>query len=254
MEAVVTTAPSGDPAEADDLARRFGLRAEPRSGRTLAHVLADAGAPVLVLAQRRADLYLGTAVFRASVGMAYLRVLRARKGEIDPLVAAADLRPGDRVVDATLGLGGDALVAAHATQAEVIGLEADGLLGAFVQSGLRRLPRHAREPGALVRVLHADHRSWLRAQPAGAFDVVLLDPMFRRAGDAGPLFDLLRRRAEHAPLAPETLREAQRVARRGVLVKDAAPGDELRRLGLTPRMTRRSAAIAFGWAPALGRE
>ncbi len=252
MHAIVTTAPSGDPAEAEELAQRFGLRAETRAARTLSSVLEEAaGAPVLLLASRRADLHAGGRVFRATAGMAFLRMLRTRKGEIDPLVAAAGLRPGDRVLDATLGLGGDALVAAQATGVPVLGLEKDGLLAAFTQAGLRRLPGHGAEPGRLVNVMRADHRSFLREQPARAFDVVLLDPMFRRAGEAAPLFDLLRARAEHDALAPETLRLAQRVARRGVLVKDAAPGFELGRLGLVPRVTRRSAAIAFGWAPAL---
>jgi hypothetical protein len=247
---MVTTAPSGAFAEARELAERFGLRAVERAGRPLAVLIAE-GAPVLVLARRSADLYEGGRVFRASAGMAFLRVLRACKGEEDPLVAAAGLRAGDRVLDATLGLAGDALVAAHATSARVVGLETDGLLAAFTQAGLRRLRKHGREPGKLVEVVRADHRQFLRAQPSASFDVVLLDPMFRRAGGAGPAFDLLRAHAEHAPLDPMTLHEARRVARRGVLVKDAAAGLELGRLGLVPRLTRRSAAIAFGWADSL---
>ncbi len=252
MQGIVTTAPSGDLAEAHELADRFGLRAEHRAGRSVAAVLSEArGAPVLVLAGRRADLYEGGRVFRASVGMAFLRVLRMRRGEVDPLPAAAELRAGDRVLDATLGLGGDALVAAQATGERVIGLEKDGLLAAFTQAGLRRLQKHGREPGRLIDVRCADHRDFLQAQPDCSFDVVLLDPMFRRAGDAGPLFDLLRTHAEHARLDAETLREARRVARRGVLVKDAASGLELGRLGLVPKLTRRSAAIAFGWADSL---
>jgi len=251
-DALTTTAPSGDPAEARELAERFGLRAEPRGGKSLVQLLADAnGAPVLVLAARRADLYGHGRAYRASVGMAYLRVLRAAKGETDPLVAQAELRPGDSVLDATLGLGGDALVSAHATGARVVGLESHPLVAAFTQAALRRLPKHGLDPGRLVHVIRADHRAWLKHQPTGAFDVVLLDPMFRRAGEAGPLFELLRTYAEHTALAPETLREAQRVARRGVLVKDSARGEELRRLGLAPRPSRRSAAIAFGWAPAV---
>jgi len=247
-DALITTAPSGDPAEARELAERFGLRSEPREGRTLAQLLRKS--PVLVLGARRADLYADARAYRASVGMAYLRVLRAAKGETDPLVAHAELRPGDSVLDATLGLGGDALVSAHATGGRVVGLESDPLIAAFTQAALRRLPKHGRDPGSLVHVIRADHRAWLKHQPTGAFDVVLLDPMFRRAGEAGPLFELLRTCAEHTPLSPETLREAQRVARRGVLVKDSARGEELRRLGLVPRVHRRSAAIAFGWAPA----
>ncbi|MGZ6125461.1 MAG: class I SAM-dependent methyltransferase [Myxococcales bacterium] len=251
MDGLVTTAPSGDPAEARELAARFGLRAEPRSGRALSALLAASnGAPVLVLAARRADLHERGRVFRATAGMALLRVLRARRGEADPLIAHAALRPGESVLDATLGLGGDALVAASVTGATVVGLEKDGVLAAFTQAALRRLPGHGGEPGRRVQVIRADHRTWLREQRDASFDVVLLDPMFRLPGEAAPLFELLRAHAEHAPLDLATLREAQRVARRGVLVKDAARGKELRRLGLVPLLTRRSAAIAFGWAPA----
>lgn len=253
VQGIVTTAPSGAPAEAEELAARFGLRAEAREEKPLSQVLASArGAPVLVLAARRADLYHRERAFRASAGMAFLRLLRARRGETDPLVAHAGLKAGESVLDATLGLGGDALVAAGVTGAPVLGLEKDGVLGAFTQAGLRRLPGHGREPGGLVQVVRADHRSFLREQPGRSFDVVLFDPMFRRPGDAGPLFELLRAHADHAPLDAETLREARRVARRGVLVKDSAQGDELRRLGLVPLLSRRSAAIAFGWAPAQG--
>jgi len=247
--AIVTTAASGDPTEAREIAEKFGLRAQERANRTLYQLLRDAnGAPVLVLARRRADLYEAGRVFRATAGMAFLRVLRAQKGEPDPL--ATWLRAGDEVLDATLGLGGDALVAAQITGARLVALERDGLLGAFSQATLRRLPGHGGEPARRIELRHADHREFLQRQPGNSFDVVLLDPMFRRAGDAGPLFELLRAHADHAPLEAATLREARRVARRGVLVKDAAQGEELQRLGLTSQRTRRSAAIAFGWAPA----
>jgi 16S rRNA (guanine1516-N2)-methyltransferase len=252
VQCIVTTAASGEAAEADELAARFGLRAEARAGRPLHRVLDDArGAPVLVLAARRADLYQRHRAFRASAGMALLRLLRARRGEQDPLVAAAGLRPGDRVLDATLGLGGDALLASQETAAKIVGVESSGLLAAFTQAALRRLPEAAREAGERIEVLRADHRAFLRAQSDGSFDVVLLDPMFRRAGEAAPLFELLRAHADHEPLAAATLREARRVARRGVLVKDAARGHELQRLGLAPLLSRRSAAIAFGWAGSL---
>lgn len=249
---IVTTAASGDAGEAAEIAARFGLLAQPRAGRALFQVLEDAKSlPVLVLAKTRADLYEHQRAYRATAGMAFLRLLRARRGEVDPLVAAAGLRPGDSVLDATLGLGGDALLAAQATGAKVVGLEQDGLVAAFTAAALRRLPGHGRAPGRLVEAVKADHRAWLQAQPSQSFDVVLFDPMFRKAGDAGPLFELLRAHASHDPLTPGTLAEARRVARRGVLVKDAAPGDELRKLGLVPQLSRRSAAICFGWATAL---
>ena len=49
VQGIVTTAPSGEFAEAEELAGRFGLRAEKREGRTLAALRGEAGgAPVLV--------------------------------------------------------------------------------------------------------------------------------------------------------------------------------------------------------------
>ena len=224
----------------------------PRRARTLREILEGLeDVPLLVLARGRADLYLRGRAFKASAGMAFLRVLRAHKGEVDPLVEVARLGPDDRVLDATLGLGGDALVAAQATRTEVVGLDKSALLCAFTQAGLRRLPGHGAGPGRDVTVLNADHREAFAALEPRSFDVVLLDPMFRSAGDSSPLFELVREHADHAPLDAATLLAARRVARRGVLVKDAAPGRELGRLGLRPLLSRRSAAIAFGWADAL---
>ncbi len=286
----VTTAPSGDEAEAEALAARFGLCFQQRRGRSIEALLRDAeGAPLLVLAALSAELHLPRAVsasgggpsapsqasdatarspaqqagdaaarqtFRASLGLATLRLQRALTGEVDPLVLAAKLAPGDRVLDATLGLGGDALLASFATRAPVVGLEQSPLLAAFTQVSLRRpggagpLLAAAREAGARVEVRCAEHGAALAALPSRSFDVVLFDPMFRLPSRASSLFGLVRALASDAPLTREVLREAQRVARRGVLVKDAAPGRELGRLGLAPLPSRRFPRIVFGWSDA----
>ncbi len=246
MRCLVTTAPSGSFEEARELAERFGLEAQRRADRVIPELVeAAGGAPVLVLSKARADLVHRGRAFRASVGMGFLRLVRARQGETDPLVRAAGLRAGDEVLDATLGLAGDALIAG------VIALEASPVLAAFVTAGLRRLLVPGRAAAGRIEVRCADHRAALREMPDRSVDVVLFDPMFRSAGESGALFDLVRTLAEHAPLAPETLREARRVARRGVLVKDAPPGHELARLGLVPLPSRRSPRIVFGWADAL---
>ena len=280
----ITTAPSGDEAEAQALAVRFGLAFRQRRGRSIEALLAEAGgAPLLVLAATSAELHLphspsapgppgdaaaeggaapsiegtGPRAFRASLGLASLRLQRALAGEVDPLVLAAKLVPGDLVLDATLGLGGDALLASYATRAPVLGLEESPLLAAFTQVSLRRpggvgpLLIAAREAGARIDVRCAEHGSVLAALASRSVDVVLLDPMFRLPSRASPLFGLVRALASSAPLTREVLREAQRVARRGVLVKDAAPGRELGRLGMSPLPSRRFPRIVFGWCDAL---
>jgi 16S rRNA (guanine1516-N2)-methyltransferase len=251
MRCLITTAPSGRFEEAEELAARFELTAAPRRDRTIPELVAAAeDAPVLILGKARADLVCRGRSYRASLGMAYLRLVRARKGAIDPLVKAAALKPGDEVLDATLGLAGDALVAAEATRTRVVGLEASAVLAAFVTAALRRIQPAGRAPADLVDVRCADHRAVLKEMPARSVDVVLFDPMFRTAAEAGALFEVVRQLGDPAPLTGETLREARRVARRGVLVKDAPPGMELARLGLKPLPSRRSPRIVFAWAAA----
>lgn len=263
----VTCAPSGELEEAQRIARRCGLRFVPRTGTLRALLLEACGTPVLVLGKEHAVLHFDLdtprggrrgneepAGFRLTPGMALLRLQRAVKGEVDPLVRFGGLRAGDRVLDLTLGLGGDALVAAQTTQAPVVGLESSAVLAACAMASLPRVVRTgapAGRAGALIEVVLTGHQQWLAQAPSRSFDVVLLDPMFRAPSAAAPAFDLIRAFAVHAPLTAQTLLEARRVAARCVLVKDAAPGLELARLGLLPLASRRFARVVFGRAEAL---
>jgi hypothetical protein len=162
---------------------------------------------------------------------------------------AAGLGAGDAVLDCTLGLGADALVAAAAVGpgGRVLGLEASRLLAAWVAEGLGRLP----DPAARrVEVRAADHAEALASLPDRSFDVVLFDPMFRHPRAEPPGFDLVRRLADRRPLTPEALARARRVARRWVVVKDGAPGWDLARLGLVPLPSSRGAHRYFARVPA----
>jgi len=266
LHGLITTSPSGDEEEARELAARFGLLAEPRRGRRVDELLARAfPGPVLVLGALSAELFAQPtaaaretagqgepAGVRASLGMAMLRFTRALAGEPDSLLRAAALRPGELVIDATLGLGGDALMAAQATGARVIGLEKSPMLAAFAQAALRRPPgdanarKAALEAAARIDIRAVDHRDALAQMPDQSADVVLFDPMFRATLDAAPVFDVVREHAEMASLSPETLAQARRVARRGVLIKDSPRGSELRRLGVPEVYARR---FLFGWLP-----
>jgi hypothetical protein len=249
----VTTPLRPSPAEEADAratAVRHGLAYAPRGRRALAAALAAAGADAaLLLSARAATLVLEGEERRFSPGMGALRAkrLRARLAgrapdatERDPFLEAAGLREGDHVLDCTLGLAADAIVAAVAVGARgrVVGVEASPILAAWVAEGLRRL---ADEAAARVEVRAGDHAEILAGLPERSFDVVVFDPMFRhgRAEPAG--FDLVRRLADPRPLASETLRRARRVARRCVVVKDGAPGWDLARLGLAPLPSARGA-------------
>jgi SAM-dependent methyltransferase len=259
---LVVTTPQRPTTEEEDAARqaaaRHGLPHAARGKRPLPEVLAASGADgLLVLSRRHALLWTPAGEHRWAGGMGLVRMKRtlARLAgapvdptEHDPLLEAAEVRPGDLVLDATLGLGADALVCAAACgpDGRVVALEGSAPLAAWVAEGLRRLPV---EPARRVEVRAADHAAALAAFPSASFDVVLFDPMFRHAREAPGGFDVVRRMADARPLDAAVLVAARRVARRWVVVKDGAPGWDLARLGLTPLPSARGAHRYYGRLP-----
>jgi 16S rRNA (guanine1516-N2)-methyltransferase len=239
-----------DEQEARQAAARHALPFAPRGHGPLAATLVAAGAGgALVLSARAAILTAGGVSQRWSAGMGLIRMRRtlARLGgrpvsptDRDPFLEAAGIRPGDAVLDATLGLGADALVAAAACgpDGRVVALEGSPVLAAWVAEGLRRLDA---EPARRVEVRAGEHLAALAALPSRSFDVVAFDPMFRHARAQPGGFDLVRALADPRPLEPMAVVEARRVARRWVVVKDGAPGWDLARLGLAPLPSARGA-------------
>lgn len=253
--AVTTSRERSTRGEADARAAAFrhGVPFLDRRGRTLAAVAAAGQVEaLLVLSPARASLWMEGTEQAWSGGMGELRARRLVAGERstrDGFLDAAGLTPGDCVLDATLGLGMDALVAAAAVGPEgrVVGLEASAALAALTAEGL------ARDAGAAARRIQvrcADAAALLPDLAPRSFDVVVFDPMFRdtRASAAG--FDLVRRLGEARPLSAETLAHARAVARRWVVVKDGTPGWDLTRLGLKPLPCARWAKRLYARVPA----
>ncbi len=239
-------------AAARDAAARRALPYQPRATRSLAEVALAAGVEALLVLGRHASLWMEGAEQRWHPGMGGLRAKRLLLNERvtgDSFLEAARLQPGDAVLDCTLGVGADALVAATAVGegGRVVGLESSPLLAAWTGEGLARL---AGEAAARVEVIAADHAAWLASAPDRSFDVVVFDPMFRHARAAAPGFDLLRRLGDARPLSRVALDRARRVARRGVLVKDGTPGWDLARLGLAPVEGKRGAERLYAWIDA----
>jgi len=181
-------------------------------------------------------------------GIAHLRVKRMDSGVLDEdtFLKVTGAREGESILDCTLGLAQDALVAARAVgpSGRVVGLEKSVAIHAVISEGLKGYalgPRSAR-----IEVVRADAAVYLAQQPDRGFDVVVFDPMFETPAKAQPSFEMLRRFAEYAPLSPEVVAEARRVARRRVAVKVGKHSEELSRLGLRPVPLSRYASVAWG--------
>jgi SAM-dependent methyltransferase len=241
---------AGEESAAREAAARHGLPLAPRRNLSAARTAERAEAEaLLVLSATRSVLWLGGESHVWSAGMGVLRAKRAGR-EVgptgrDPFLEAAAFRAGETVLDATLGLGADALVAAAAVgpDGRVLGIEASPALAAWVAEGLRRLDL---APARRIEVRAGDHVAVLASLPDRSFDAVAFDPMFRHARAAPGGFGLLRRLADPRPLSREALDRACRVARRRVVVKDGAPGWDLARLGLRPLASARGAHRYYG--------
>lgn len=237
IAAVTTGRKSGDreASRAARLAREWGLHFIPRAGRSIGRIREEARAAgvkrdaVLVVEDGDLKLYLGETCFHYHPGMGLNRLRRVMRGEDDWMLRAMDVRAGDHILDATLGLASDLLVASYAAgpAGRAVGLESEALVALVVREGLQTYDHPSREIVAAMRrihVVHADYRDYLRRQESKSFDVVYFDPMFDKPVEESHQIAPLRHLANPAPLDFDALEEAVRVARRRVVVKDRRDG------------------------------
>lgn len=219
---------------------------------SLAELLTRRAAALVVFEADAVALVDERGTLRYSPGLALLRVKQIDRGtHEDMLLRQAGLLPGEHVLDCTFGLGGDAQVAARCVgpSGRVIALEKSLPLYLLGRYGLELLPPH---PMACpITVLHRDAAAELAQRPEGSFDVVLLDPMFERARPSSAAFETLRRHADYSPLTPAIVAQAQRVARRAVVLKGSRYSSDFKKLGVQPAPARPSATVL--WAVLPGR-
>ncbi len=230
----------------------FGVRTVHRKNRSLSRIFCEEHVEVVLVADVQPTWYHvrdPEHPFRFHPGMGLLRLQAMERGEQDRLLAAANIQPGDSVLDATLGLGVDALVLAAGVRDEghVLACESSWVLArTFVWALQHRFEYEPLVAEALARVqVHeADHLEVLAKLPDESVDVVYFDPMFRKPTDKTTPLDAIRPFAEPQPLREDAWRQAQRVARRAVVMKERPGSGEFDRFGLVP--DKRRGRFAYG--------
>lgn len=226
---------AGEKERALVLAREWELVYIERGARSLAEVSAEAvergvpGGTLLVVQGNGLTLHAGGVEFRYHPGMGLNRLRRVVLGESDWMLRAMDLGPGDHLLDATMGLASDLLVASYTVgkDGRAVGVESQALIAMVVKEGLATYLHHDPDVVAAMRrieVIHAPYEEYLAAVPSRSFDVVYFDPMFRSPVEESDQMAPLRVLANPKPLDPAALDEAMRVARRRVVVKDRSDG------------------------------
>lgn len=210
----------------------------PRRRQSLPALQQQSAADAVIVWQDRQGpiLHYGgqTLYFHPSMAKVRLAAYR-KKSQDDPLIQAAGIRQGDAVLDCTLGLGADSIVLAYFTHpGRVVALESSPAIAWTVRwgmqmykSGMDWLDQAVHQ----VEVQNIDHLTYLRQTPDKSFDIVYFDPMFRLPLLKSQPLTPIRELGNPAPLVPDAIDEAIRVARRRVVMKERSVSEEFARLG-----------------------
>ncbi len=182
---------------------------------------------------------------------AHLRIKNLRGGEGDRLIDALKISAGSKVLDCTLGLGSDAIVESFIVgeSGKIVALEINPLIAEVVSYGLKNFSEdspHILEAMRRVEVINADCGEFLKTCADKSFDAVYFDPMFRRPIQKSSGLNPIRPLADNRPLTEEIIREACRVAKFRVVMKEHSGSEEFSRLGFKVADGGKYSSISFG--------
>lgn len=227
MIRVAATTSQDDPVlikQAEEIAYLLDIEYLPRMKRSIDILRQEFMLDYLVVVERQQVILRGETTLSWHPSMAVPRIKALREGKKDPMIEAMDLKPGNSVLDCTLGLAADALVASYATGSlgQVIGLEASKYLAFITNWGLKNYTcpnKHLASARAGITVLNRHYQSFLLEQDDNSFDIVYLDPMFSYALKKSSSLNALRPLAIYEDILIENIKEALRVARCKVVMK-----------------------------------
>ncbi|MGR5985662.1 class I SAM-dependent methyltransferase [Bacillus cytotoxicus] len=182
---------------------------------------------VLVVGKNRLAIYPnGTdESFFFHPNSAMFRVKRLMRGEQDPFVQVAKLEKGMTVLDCTLGMASDSIVASYIVGKEgaVTGIEGNRYMAYIMDKGLKQWCSGIPEMDEAMRqiiVKESEHFHFLKHCEDNRYDVVYLDPMFEETIVESDGIRGLKHFALYHDITDETIQEAKRVAKKRVVLKD----------------------------------
>lgn len=185
------------------------------------------------------------------LNMSELRIKNLLNGKPDHMVSAMDLHSGMSVLDCTLGLGTDAIVASFVvgTAGKIVGLEASPIIAYITRFGLKNHKTNTtllNEALQRIYVRNSNYNQALYQIPENSFDIVFFDPMFRQPIHASSSLKPLRYLADHSPLDQKALKQAYRIAKKRVVVKESIGSSEFLRLGIDKVKGGKYSRVSYG--------
>lgn len=206
---------------------------------------------IMLVRQDRLSLVVNGKELFFHPGLAKLRIKEIQAGKTDQMIKAMDLKAGDTVLDCTLGLASDAVVASYVAgdQGKVVGIEESIAVAELVRRGLQSYTGEKSELLNAMRrieVVQTDHLSYLKELPDNVFDVVYFDPMFRVPREKSSSMAPLRPMANSNPLSREVVEEARRVSKKRVVMKETRYSNEFERLQFQIIQGGKYSPLAYG--------
>ncbi len=157
-------------------------------------------------------------------GLFKIRFLNYMETGREAMIEAMSLEEGDSVLDCNLGLAQDALMAAFVSKRKVVGVEKDPVIFEIVKRGLRKYEpkgklKFAEVAFKLIEPVCGDNYGFLKKQPDKSYDVVYFSPMFIKPKWHCSVMAPFREVAVKDFVSPQVLKEAERVARKRVVIK-----------------------------------
>ena len=185
------------------------------------------------------------------LNMAELRIKNLLNGKHDHMVSAMSLQTGMSVLDCTLGLATDSIVASFVagSTGTVLGLETSPVVAFIASYGLQHFitdEQNITDALRRIGVKHTHSYKYLTTLPDNCYDIVYFDPMFRHPIHSSSNVKPLRYLADNSPLTKNTLKEACRVAKKRVVVKESSKSNEFTRLGIESIYGGKYSSVHYG--------
>jgi hypothetical protein len=237
---------------ARELAQQLGAEFIPRNRTSLVTIQKNAHVDQLLIFSKQGPLvYTQEGNYFFHLSMADLRIKNLKNGKHDHMISAMQLEAGMSVLDCTLGLATDAVVASVVTgpSGKVTGVENSLLVALIARIGLANFVGESPEITDALRnieVIQADAEEYLCNLPDHYYDIVYFDPMFRQPIQSSSNLKPIRLLADKRPISLIALNEAKRVAKKRIVLKEAQGSSEFERLGFTEFAGGKYSSVQYG--------
>lgn len=228
-----------------ELANKYNLRYVPRNKNTLKQLIKRHQCPVILVTDKHIRYVTEHSEIFFHPNFAQVRSKRIDDHQPDALIEVSGLKYGMSILDCTLGLGSDSLIASQVVgdKGTVIALESNPIMHLITSEGLRYYPFLSKllsDAAKRIEIHHQHAYEYLKSLDDDTFDVVYFDPMFdSNIKEETPLNDV-KKIADYHALDKQTISEAERVAKKCVIMKNHYLSDTFKELGFIQQVRKTS--------------